>query len=394
MDEGAISMNEMQLYFLDMYVEDDYGWFAAYNCNGLFRINFTTDKVECMGIFPVKADDAKFMYNGIVSYSNQLIFIPDMSDNIGIYDREKEKLMCMGIPLKITDKKSFCFSVLYENNLMLFQSNSTLIIKYDIETQHFSRVEINGLEKTEFCFVSRFFVQYKEERVFTNIKDKNAILEINLRKNDYRVHKIGEDGDIFYSMCQQDKNIWLSEARSGKLVKYDIENESFQEYAGLPDGYKCIEKQKFIVSYLFSIDDWIYIVSSTANMMLKFNIITELYEIVEVYDDLKRKEFPFYVDLNHWVLSCKCADKKIYSLRAGDLQLSIYDTENGCKRRKLQIVTDKKIYMQQYYRLFPHKIMLMEDADDLKLKEYLLIVQSIQNNAVRCKETLEVSEQK
>lgn len=370
-------MNEMQLYFLDMYVEGDYGWFVAYNCNGLFRINFITDKVECMGIFPVGTDGAQFMYNGIVSYGNQLVFIPDMSDNIGVYDRKKEELICKAIPSEITDKKSFCFSVFYENNPIFFQSNSTLILKYDIETQQFSRIEINGLEKTEFCFASRFFVQYNEERVFTNIKDKNAILEINLRKKDYRMHKIGEDGDVFYSMCQQDKNIWLLEAHSGKLVKYDIENETFQEYTGLPDGYRCIDKQKYIISHLFSVDDWIYIVSSTANMMLKFNIITELYEIVEVYNDLKRKEFPFYVDPNHWVLSCKYADKKIYSLRAGDLQLSIYDTENGCKKRKLQIIIDKKIYLQQYYSLLPHKVILMEDADGLKLEEYLLLVRNI-----------------
>lgn len=383
MSESGISMNEMQLYFLDMYVEGDYGWFAAYNCNGLFRINFITDKVECMGIFPVETDDAKFMYNGIVSYGNQLVFIPDISDNIGVYDRKKEELICKTIPSEITDKKSFCFSVFYENNPMFFQSNSTLILKYDIETQQFSKIEINGLEKTGFCFSSRFFVQYNEERVFTNIKDKNAILEINLRKKDYRMHKIGGDGDVFYSMCQQDNNIWLLEARSGKLVKYDIENETFQEYAGLPDGYRCIDKQKYIISYLFSIDDWIYIVSSTANMMLKFNIITELYEIVEVYNDLKRKEFPFYVDPNHGVLSCKYADKKIYSLRTGDLQLSIYDTENGCKKRKLQIITDKKIYMQQYYRFFSHKAMLIEDTDGLKLEEYLFLVRSIQNNTVR-----------
>lgn len=369
-------MNKKQLYFLDIYIEEDYGWFASYNCNGLFGINFITGDVKCIGIFPAEKSNTQFMFNNIVCQNDQLFFIPDMFDSIGIYDRKSEKLICKVIPQEITDKKSFCFSTFYNNNLILFPSNASFILRYNIEKQIIEKVEISELKQTGFCFTSRFFAQF-DEKIYVPVQGKNEILEVDLATKKYRFHTVGKDGEIFCSMCQQDKNIWLVEAYTGKLVKYDIKSESYQEFAMRPNGYRCIKEHGYIIAYMFYDEEWIYIVPSTANMVLKFNVITESYEIMDTYEKWEQKEFPFYVDSNHGVLASRYVNKKIYSLRAGDLKLLVYDTSNCDSKKEIDLITDEKQYVEKCYLYNPNEIFLREDTDAYGLKDYLLLLHKI-----------------
>lgn len=233
-------MENNVLGFFDFVKIDKYIWFAALNCNGLYRVDLRTMCTEYMGAFPEEPMRGKYLYRSIVRYEDRLIFAPFMAESIGEYDLKNNKFI-KHEKLEYADVKfKFESAVLVGETVFFIPQNYDYIVSYDIKYAATTNVlSINEV------FADEIY------------DDKEVALGI---------------GAVTLENCT-----YVPKRCSEMMIKYDFEQNTYELIK--EDDKSCL-----LINVL--IDDWLWMLPGRRMPIMKWNIKTNERR---VYSDFVRE---------------------------------------------------------------------------------------------------------
>ncbi len=90
--------NVLSFIPLDMVSVDGYMWFSATGFNGLCRLYPENGRTEFMGFFLGEEINKTFLHSRVKNYGHKLIFTPNFSNGIDVYDIENDTFSRIPLP--------------------------------------------------------------------------------------------------------------------------------------------------------------------------------------------------------------------------------------------------------------------------------------------------------
>lgn len=265
--------------FMDIYDDGRYLWGSAMDLNGLFCIDRVTGSCEVVDYFDVY-NKFKNFYCAIYGKKGKLYFFPNRDRAITKYDTVKR--IFKRIPVEIINdvlvyyhvkadlgKKIVAFPCVCGEVKNLTADN---IIVLDVETDHvdYCPMKLTVDNEEQFCVTGCavteegliYAVSFNHDGIYSFDTDKGEGCWFKIFDSSCAYSKIIRNGNIF----------WLVKAGDIKIIKWNIIDNSYEEYGDFPKGFDPGEDS---VSYPFceilDLGDKLLAVASFANMSLFIN---------------------------------------------------------------------------------------------------------------------------
>lgn len=225
-------INLLPISPLDMVSVNDDMWFSATGFNGLCRFNSQSGETEFVGCFLEEDTDRMYLHSQVGCFQNILIFSPNFSNGIDIYDIEKKEFDRIPIPEEIyrgygkNNTKTFAMQQI-KNKFIIFGFFCPVIFFVDSQTRELKIVQ-NMHEKLYGSLYDRSKPVFKRssclvgEKVFILCAQSMGILEVNLLSQLYTYIETEIQYD---TICHDGLSFWLSaKNKLYKMQNYEYEN--------------------------------------------------------------------------------------------------------------------------------------------------------------------------
>lgn len=350
----------------DMFDDGERLWFTSIEYNALFKMSKRTFCVEYVGSFPDEETYGNRLYTSINEHNGKLFFTPCTAHEIGIYDMRNEYFEKKSIGIsrddndlqKIKYAKKFVSGFIYNNALILIPCCYDRIIIYDI---------ISGRVSSKTDMFEYFYDKYHDwttspdkefylcwfakrlnnsEIVFNLYCNRNILIFYNFQTGEFREQEICSKNDTFLLIECDGGHIFLYEAGTDKLIKWEMESNKYSEchiFAQLSEFRPCSSGYAFL--NMAVLGDFIYLIPSNANVAVKVNIITlEAF----VSDELSRECLISYKGLAYLNLS-KIFDNSLYLYGNRSKKLIVYGKDGSLQRIRIKVRGDIENIMAEQF---------------------------------------------
>lgn len=257
-------INILPLTSSDMILMDGYLWYSATSFNGLCCADIITGETKIIGTFLGEEPQKKCLHGCMGYYEGKLIFAPNFSNGIDIYDIKSGKFDRIALPDKIVKMYSrhskTCAIQQLENRFIMLGVYMPLIIYYNALTGGVEYIynigeklygelykrEVNVFRRTT-CRVGR--------HMYALCAQSGDIIEIDMLNNGkYEMHQV--KNKTFDTICHDGDSFWLSaynniyKVKDGKVKKVvSVEADykfSFCKVIGEYIYYMSFEKPELI----------------------------------------------------------------------------------------------------------------------------------------------------
>mgnify|MGYP000853323465 CR=1 FL=1 len=279
------------------------GKFYALNYNGyLFRLEDNNFRYE--NIFPVSSDLQRDRnYYKPVEFGDKMVFIPHNERQIAVCKVEKREF-CL-YPLKLKDEylvpvngaeRNFYDGIPYKNKIFLVPCAYRNIVAYNFDTN-----------ETEHCLdmrkifpigkiISQTFswTWLDNRRILLASLYTNEVLEFNLDTYEYRVHKLGQEGQSFHYIFKYGASFFLV-GRQPFMLKWDYETDEVTIFDKLPDDFKVLKKEDwvFIPGDIRPYKNKYILFGGFTNMILEFDLDNCEFRKLDVFDEIVNRKLKY-----------------------------------------------------------------------------------------------------
>lgn len=255
------SKNDRKLVFQNMIQHDKKLWFWDCNYNGLFCCN-NNEKYAVQVQLNHKMDIfSGSLYGKIVFYDNKIIGIPEMADDILIYDMKYKSDRYVKLPDICCNKselKKFRESVIDENFLFMLGFEIPIILKFDMQSEKIVNfIDVftgNRKEKNRKFFVSGIIKGKKilvpdysenivyEADIYTMHLKKIAVKLISESNTIIKIDK-GKDEICILPLKYEQVIIWNRNIKNKKfyLFPFRLQNDEVLIFDSLKNEFTIIK---------------------------------------------------------------------------------------------------------------------------------------------------------
>lgn len=272
-------------------------YFHAFLSNSIFRMDNKMEHAEVVERIPWNTSGLNPFpdYGYIYSYKDKLIIVPDLADNICVYDRAKDEIRYIDIPEGKKYQTDFLKGEICGKYLYLIPCDIDFILKVDMENESTTIIRDNCIDgHRNIAWGS--ICKWNNKIIFTELKSDNVFL-LNV-DNDTIIKKstglnTGLSG-IFFA----DNSFWVAPKKFDELYCLNTDFIIKGCFPVLIDGY---ESGEWSVHKIICIDDTVYFLPRLANKFLLFNIKDRIFKEICIDErDLNNKLEKYAPISNVW----------------------------------------------------------------------------------------------
>lgn len=336
----------------------------ARNCNLLFAVNLQNGKTELIDVIPGEDTLINFICATITVWNNKLIFTPNQTKKIWIYDlvsRQWDGLTirkydhCIGAgPINQVYK--------YNNKIFLIGSGYPAILCLDLENNSCEYIEgpykdmLTRHPKPDYLYFWFYGVHLENSLYLASCLD-NYVLKFNMDTLSYQWLKIGEDSTTYWGMAWDGNNFWLSPRSGDDIIKWDGK----KTVTKIPLPSKLKQHMKYIWGVCY--DGELIILSATNHT----NTI-----LINPHNNtlqIRKQQYTMYGQLDNGMIISQTTD--------GELSV-----KNGDSIQTYRITTDtdqlRQFYEDKYLPIFKGRTLYHEASKNsiLSLESFLALTKT------------------
>lgn len=221
----------MPLHFLDAAYINGYFWVSALEWNGYYKVNLETGKAEFLGTFENADLMADKLFHQVLAYKEFVFFIPWFSNYLVKLNIQNLETIYYKLPDSMfVEMAKFRVAAIYEKKIFMFPHLSDNICIFDIEKEAFScdkEWSKEFLKSESFNVKDRFVRGCRiNEQIYLANFSGNFIMKYNLNNYQYETIIFPEDEKKIVDIVafSDDKLIILT--WTGNVRSYDIRTGS------------------------------------------------------------------------------------------------------------------------------------------------------------------------
>lgn len=266
--------NQIKIIYEDMAVVNNYGYVAAMNFNGLFKINTETNSAEFISMFPNEIAYKKRLFIVAKSYQDKVIFVPSSGKDIVIFDTITCEITSIPVPEpeiyneNYNVNAKFTEAVIYKDNVYCVCATYPGILKLNMGN-YSVEVLCQGLEKEVFLF--RKGICREGIRIFASSVVSNLVLEFNMEEELITIRHIGDGNKGAWGIIHDTERncFWLTPKVKGPIICWDKDSDTIHEYFDYPSDFAGGDFW-FTKGYLSNGN--LYLLPGDANMAIRFDL--------------------------------------------------------------------------------------------------------------------------
>lgn len=252
-EDKLIDEKYNDIYFRPMGVniaeEKGKAWMALITKGGICEIDIVTHTAKIRKVFEERSLSKRALYSHLEKVGDKLVFLPDKSAEIAIYDLECDSITY--IPLRIPeyeykecqDNQKFSMALQYKSDVYLFGYSYPAIVKINTISEKAEYItdwleEVDANIKVGDCYgYFSYGHVIRDNLALIPIGCMNAILELNLETACTRVRKLNVPMKGIYGLSSSDgENIWMvgKGSRTNCLCCWKVSTDDVKEI-WLPD---------------------------------------------------------------------------------------------------------------------------------------------------------------
>lgn len=228
-------MKKYKLWTYDVVFYNDDMFFSTAQFNGLFKVNMHERKVKFINTFPNDLRTERRLHSAAVRYKDEILFWPDLSHHITLYNIINNNFYSFDYPLKISEEyMTLC--PLVSTGLLIgacayaFGSRYPCIIRYNFETRQLKVYDewVEDFKKYGFKENTSFFrlnICQTGSSIFASTFHNNVLVEFDIKTEKVIFHQMKNH---IQGILQSNKDmIWLL-TEKGTLDVWNKRDNSFE----------------------------------------------------------------------------------------------------------------------------------------------------------------------
>lgn len=311
-------------------------YFSVLFFSGLVELDIKTGRIDAIYQFPRYKIERCWLYSKVVQAGNKLVFVPDRSDQIAVFNIDTHKFQVVDLDAEfVGQNKSYYRCICHHQKFIyMFPSKAKCIIRYDWEL---NEVKYIGKEIFETNNDENYLRQQYEVvngKLYMPFTDRNNILVFDLEKETIDILAL-EKGEGWSTINCIDNVMWMSSWRSNEIYKWDLKTQEIHKYNFPYEMNTGI--YKFAFSY--AAENKIFYFPVTGNKIISFDCILGKTDYAFESDIITDEPLSTYnlQKSEKGVFSTQAEAEEIfeYSFKKGKLQKCSYvkyDYEFNCKK--------------------------------------------------------------
>lgn len=246
-------MRKHKLWMNDIVFDEESIIFASGQFNGLFRVGIYGGEAELINFFPNDPKLQSRLYGDAFKYKDEILFLPDLSDYITLYNITQKNFTCMKFPVEDENPAKQYWpkivgGILVDSCVYAFGAKYPCVVCYNFETkqlkiydERIEHFEMNGY-KAETVFFSRDICRV-ENSIFVRSYTSDVIVEFDTITKKFDFHRV--ENQSLSNSCDVAERIWLLKEEGTAVYawnKYDglvqrLELERMEEEDG--QNFQC-----------------------------------------------------------------------------------------------------------------------------------------------------------
>lgn len=315
-------------------------WISDFHFNGLFKYDLQKKKLKWIAQFPDVPVGAKRLHASAYIYADEVIFVPMYDTKVRIYNKSKNRVISLNIPIEESSTIFYNASVLIDDNLY-FLSKDYRVWKCNLTQKNIVEdIELSNLCKENVDENAVGFSIWRSKIVFWQ-KNSKKVCELDLLrrtvkivdvkidfdaqavfyekgmywfllensfdvfvwdgKNTTRIYK-GEDNEWvdnvkiipYGSICRVKNELYVLNQYSKYIMKIDEERKKLERVFTYPSGFEVLKQIGYGATYTkaYQYKENVLFVPQRGNMIFYYN---EKKNDVEGYDfSIDKKEIPYW----------------------------------------------------------------------------------------------------
>lgn len=260
------------------YYDGEYIWSAAWEFNGLFRIDPKTLQISCAGQFPGEEPEGYGLFFDIAECNGKLYFCPFHAKHIAVYDKISRQFDAIGLKKSIRNIDKKFVGILADGKYIYMQGGRAhTIVRLDSETNQILYMEnwVKELQRLQKKDIDVWFAKngciYKGELYYICLEIK-YLLRITLHNFDYEFIPIRcNSTNDFRGIYQTDGLFWLMPLKKGYITCFNPCTSIWKELLLLEEGRDFCRIRSYV--YFFSLKkQHFYRIDINSGKVTKFSV--------------------------------------------------------------------------------------------------------------------------
>lgn len=246
---------------------------SSNSLNGLFEVDMDSRKCKYLGRFPKELPLRRFLYTFALRYENRIVFVPNSADNIAVYDIESEEFLSLPIKIKTVSEKliwhKFACAVTYENFVYIVGNAYPYVLCLNMDTYEMKEIE---LDDQDVSFSRKGMVE-RGGSFLVPAYNVGKVLEFDMRKNQYKIHKLSKDFRGAVAMCADESGtLWIAPYfTDDPILKWTPKQGVLKKIDSFPTEFSTENHGLF--SKAIYRDGEIWFIPEKANMSLRIDVL-------------------------------------------------------------------------------------------------------------------------
>lgn len=356
-------------------------WFFANEFNALCNMDINSHKVYYISSIPSEDIFTKYLYTSIKYFQGKLFLTPRAAKCISVFNIKKNKFeeIALSLPVQYNanlyvDWLKFISSIIVDDKLYLIPRSYPAIIEMNLCTyeqvyhvQWLFDIKNKILENDSF-FWSDCIIRNKELILASSIA--NIIFSFNVETKRYKVLYSGNIPQSYSGISLIEKNVLLTERKSGKLKLWDVSKNKMIDYGRMPEQFAI--KKVIGFSSLVQIGNSIFAIPLWANMLLRIIPSNTEIQTVKNYDEERG---------NNEEIAISCAwtkNRKLYCMNNLSKCIEVYD-ENGNTVEFFHLTFANNFFKQMEKQILHNKEALFGESEIFPIGSYIRYI-SVKEN--------------
>ncbi len=291
-------MEACRLSYEFFWEEGDKFWFSAFDHNGLYCRDNTTQEVNFLGKIPGELEYQFRLYSSIFKVGEKIFLIPHNAISIAVYDIKFEKfskiflkeVSCFGKQKIAMEQHKFWKSVLYNKEIIMMPCNYPAMVILNIKTFEIRYITDFVQKLDRLSLIAQPYItdmKIENDIAYCSCGCMNAVIKINLRSHESEIIVVPSKSDGYAGIAKVNDDIWLGPVISGGIIRYNTKTKKIIEYIDYPEDlkYPAVPFQTF-----FRYGNRLLLVPALANQFILLNIQNGKMEKIEELSRIISKE--------------------------------------------------------------------------------------------------------
>lgn len=234
--EDVVEKTRDYIYFMTFFEENNMLYFVPSNrglAHELYALDLGNGETKKVMTFPGISENVDACYCGIKKIQNKIVLVPHNTEDIYIYDMDKQQAVKLVLAESKGKKMLFDKAVEYEDKLFLFPKCYPAIVRIDMRTLdicEFKECVAPFFHDDEQKKIFTWAYLIKEQYVYIAAYNESKILIFNMDDATYKIKNIGNYPYGYSHMVYDGKNYWLASCKKNSVVKWNEDTEETREY--------------------------------------------------------------------------------------------------------------------------------------------------------------------